>query len=151
MIKAAYSVLIVTLCLFLTPGLAAGQEAFSFYGLTFGMTRAEAEMVFPLHTNNMAKEPEHGMASLELSFDRENLLMAISASYSRPEVRLESTGLKRALREKFAAPVRGNHPEISVTIDEHANRAAIVITFQSNGIKEQNIEYYKGEFLKMME
>ena len=151
MTKWTFSILIIPLCLLLIPGPAAGQEAFSFYGLTFGMTRAEAEKVFPLHSNNMAKEPGHGMTSLELSFDREDLLMAIRASFSKPEVKLESMGLKRALREKFSAPVRENHPGIAVTIDEHANRAAMVVTFQSSGIRERNIEHYKGEFLKMLE
>jgi hypothetical protein len=151
MIKSTFSVLIIPITLLLVPGPATGQETFSFYGLTFGMTRAEVEKVFPLHTNNMAKEPGHGMTALELSFDRQDILMTISASFSRPGSKLESTGLQRALREKFAAPVRENHPDISLTIDEYANRAAVVITFQSNGIREQNIEYYKGEFLKIME
>jgi hypothetical protein len=151
MIKWAFSILIIPLCLLLIPDPAASQEVFSFYGLTFGMTRAEAENIFPLHSDNMAKEPGHGMTSLELSFDRESLLMAISASFSKPDGKLESMGLTRALREKFAAPVRENHPGISLTIDEHANRAAVVVTLQSFGIREQNIEHYRGEFLKILE
>ncbi len=129
----------------------ASAGNFGFYGLRFGMTQAEVQAVFPGQRGAMIVDPGHGMSSLELGFDREGLLMEIRAGYLRPEGTLENTGIKRALREKFVAPVNENHPGVDVTIDEFSNRAAYTVIFQSSGIREKNIEHYKQEYLRAME
>jgi hypothetical protein len=140
----------VTLSL-LTPNVSSAEDAFNFYGLEFGMTREAAGQVFPLLKGNIVREPGHGMSTLELYFDRRELLMEIRASYPKPEGKLENTGLQRALREKFLFEVREGLPGITANVDEYGNRAAVTVVFQSHGIREENIEYYKQGFLKAME
>ena len=130
---------------------AAGQETFSFYGLEFGSTPAEVRTHFPKLDGNLVEDPGHGMSSLELYFDREDLLMEIRATYPRPDDKLEALGQQRALRERFIAPVRDSFPAISVSIDEYGNRAASTVIFQSTGIREKNIEFHKRQHLKKME
>jgi len=133
-----------------SPSESIGEEGFSFYGLQFGMTVEEAKSHFPGLDRNAVADPGHGMTTLELYFDREERLMEIRAGYLNPDDRIEGIGLQRALREKFLAPVRENFPDISVTVDQHGNRAASTVILQSTGIREKNIEYYKREYLGTM-
>jgi len=149
--KGSFCSLTILLTLFLLPTVSPGQEAFDFYGLEFGMTQEEARVLFPQLNNNLVENPGHGMSSLELYFDREDLLMEIQASYGRPEDPLEKIGLQRALREKFFMQIRQNFPEISVTIDEFGNQAVFKLVLLSTSIRERNIEYYKGEFLENLQ
>ena len=136
--------------LLLTPGAVFPQESFSFYGLQFGMARGDTPKHFP-NDDGRVENPGHGMSSLELIFDREDFLMEIRATYMKPGGEFEKTGLQRALREKFVSPLSSGSPDISVTLDEYGNQAAITVIFQSYGIREKNIEYYKTEFLKMLD
>ena len=147
-------ILICTVVLFLLHGLAvavSAQEEFSFYGLKFAMSRSEAQAVFPSLEGDLVRDPGHGMSSLELIFDREDLLMEIRAAYPRPEGKLEEVAVKRALREKFFLPTGENHPEVQATLDEYSNQTAYTVIFLSSTIREKNIEYFKGEFLKGLE
>ena len=127
----------------------AVDEQFSFYGLQFGMTKAETGRIVTLE-GNTARNPGHGMISLELVFDREELLMEIRAGWPRPEEALEYQGFLRALREKFVAPTNSRFPTVAVTLDEYSNRAAIQVHFLSTGIREKNIEFHKNRFLKTL-
>ena len=129
---------------------AAVDEQFSFYGLQFGITKAEAGRRVPL-TGTVARAPGHGMAELELVFDREDLLMEIRAGWSRPEDPLEQQGLLRALRERFVAPTAARFPAVAVTVDEYSNRAAVRIVFLATNIREKNIEHHKNRILKLLE
>ena len=128
-----------------------GEDAFSFYGLKFSMTRDEAAAVFPSLEGNLVREPGHGMSTLELLFDREDLLIEIRAAYPRPEEKLAQVGARRALKEKFIVPVRDTYPDVEVTLDEYANQTAYTMIFPSGALREKNIEYYKGEFLRSLE
>ena len=88
-------------CLLLPAQPLQAQEApFAFYGLQFGMTRQAVGELFTLGENDLVENPGHGMSALELRFDRQGLLMEISASYPQPEGTLENVALKRALNEK---------------------------------------------------
>lgn len=149
--RAIPVLLIVTLIAGAPAGDLRAQEPFSFYGLTFGMTRAETKAVFPEQDGSSVLNPGHGMSTLEILFDREGLLMEIRAGYLRPEEKFKSIGLTRALREKFLVPVKETHPDIEVTLDEYANRAAVTLVLQSSGIREKNIEHYKSEYLNALE
>ncbi len=145
---------VCTVVLFLLHVLAAAvfaQEEFSFYGLKFAMSRSEVQAVFPSLEGNFVREPGHGMVSLELLFDREDLLMEMRASYPRPEGKLEEVAVKRALREKFILFTGENHPEVQATLDEYSNQTAYTVVFLSSTIREKNIEYFMGEFLKGLE
>jgi hypothetical protein len=135
----------------LGPSESFGEEAFSFYGLQFGMTVEEAKRHFPGLGQNAVPDPGHGMSTLELYFDREERLMEIRAGYLNPEGKIERISLQRALREKFLAPVKENFPDVSVTVDQYGNRAASTVIFQSTGIREKNIEHYKRQYLSAME
>ena len=151
MSKLAFVLMSLFALTMLSPSESSGDEAFSFYGLQFGMTVEEAKSHFPLLDRNAVPDPGRGMSTLELYFDREERLMEIRAGYVNPEGKLESSGLQRALREKFLAPVRESFPDISVTVDQYGNRAASTVIFQSTGIRERNIEHYKREYLSSME
>ena len=131
------------------PAVAA-DEQFGFYGLQFGMTKAEAGRHVPLD-GTISKNPGHGMTELELLFDREDLLMEIRAGWPRPEDPLEVQGVLRALRERFVVPVSAKFPAIAVTLDEYSNRAAVRISFLSTGIREKNIDFYKNRLLKTLQ
>jgi len=133
------------------PSASLGEEKFQFYGVEFGMTPEEVKVQFPDLDKNVVRDPGHGMTTLELYFDYEDLLMEIRASYPNPEGRIASLGLQRALSEKFRGPVQEKFPGISVSIDQYGNRAAYTIIFLSTGIREKNIEFYKNEFLKSMQ
>jgi hypothetical protein len=139
----------VLLCSLAAPA-SAQEERFSFYGLEFGMPRAETAKHVSLQ-GTTAKNPGHGMSELELVFDREDLLMEIRASWPRPEDPLNYQGFLRALRERFVSPAAAKFPSISVTVDEYSNRAAVRLVVLSTGIRERNIEYHKGRFLKTLE
>ena len=133
---------------------AGAEEAFDFYGLRFGMSGKDAAVAAPFipGENGQAnvKNPGRGMVALTLVFDREDLLMEIHASYPRPEEPLELEGVRRALRERFVTPVQAGFKDVTVSMDEYANRAALTLVFVSRTRREKNIEYYKGEFLKKM-
>ena len=130
---------------------AAQQQPLSFYGLQMGMTRADAAQKVNGLEGNTVRDPGHGIVTLELNFDREDLLIEIRASYLRPSDPLEFTGVQRALREKFVAPISTAHPDISVTLDEYGNRATLTLILNSTGLREKNIEFYKREFLKQLQ
>jgi hypothetical protein len=147
---AAVVTMLIALAL-LGPSKSHGEGGFSFYGLQFGMTAQEAKKHFPGLKENVVSDPGHGMATLELYFDREEKLMEIRAGYPNPDGKLEGIALQRALREKFVAPVKENYPDLSVTVDQYGNRAASTVVIQSTGIREKNIEHYKGEYLGTME
>jgi len=127
----------------------AADEAFSFYGLQFGMTRDEVDRRFGLD-GSAVRKPGHGMSGLEVAFDREDLLMEIRASWPRPEDPLAYQGLLRALRERFVATVGAKFPTVAVTIDEYSNRAAVQLDFLATDIREKNIDYHKARFLETL-
>ena len=141
----------VLLILAQSAGPPRAQEAFTFYGLRFGMTAEAVKDLFPALEGGTVRKPGWGMSSLEVIFDREGLLMEIRAGSISPGERFQVTGLQRALREKFMVPVQEGFPGIDVTLDEFSNRAAFTLVMQSNGIREKNIEYYKSGYLKAME
>jgi hypothetical protein len=143
-------VLICALVCSLAAPCPAQEERFSFYGLAFGTTRAEAAKLVQLQ-GTMVNNPGHGMSELELVFDREDLLMEIRASWPRPDDPLHYQGFLRALREKFVTPVSAKYPSVSATIDEYSNRAAVRLVFLATGLRERNIEFHKNKYLKMME
>lgn len=139
------------LVLVLMPAICgAADEQFSFYGLQFGMTKAEAGRHVPLD-GTISRNPGHGMSELELVFDREDLLMEIRAGWPRPDGPLELQGFQRALREKFVQVSAVKFPNIAVTLDEFSNRAALRVVFLATGIREKNIEFYKNRFLKTLQ
>lgn len=142
--------LAAALCLAAAPVAAQQGEAFSFYGLKFGMFRVEVGKQVAL-LGNLVKSPGHGMSDLELVFDREDLLMEIRASWPRPEDPLQYQGFLRALREKFVTPTSSRHPSVAVTLDEHSNRAAVRLVFLSTAIRERTIEFHKNGFLKTLQ
>lgn len=129
---------------------AAVDEPFAFYGLQFGMSRAEVAQRFNLE-GDFVKEPGHGLSDIELVFDRDGQLMEMRASWPRPTDPFELQGLQRALREKFVAPVAARFPAIAVTIDEYGNRAAVRLVLLSTAIRERNIDYHKNRFLKLLQ
>ncbi len=128
----------------------AADEQFSFYGLQFGMTKAEAGRHVQLD-GTVAKSPGHGMSELELVFDREDLLMEIRAGWPRPEDPFEFQGLLRALREKFVTPTAAKFPAVAATLDEYSNRAAVRLVFLATSIREKNIDYHKNRVLKTLQ
>jgi len=91
------------------------------------------------------------MSELELVFDREGLLMEIRASWPRPDDPFQYQGLLRALREKFVAPAAAKFPSVAVTLDEYSNRAAVRLIFLATAIRERNIDFHKGTFLKTLQ
>lgn len=142
---------IMTLLLLVIPPLQAQEAPFAFYGLRFGMTRQAVGELFVLGDDNVVEKPGHGISDLVLRFDRQGLLMEISASYPKPDGTLENIALKRALNEKMVAPVREEFPEIDVVLDEYVNRSAVTAVFSSRNLREENIEHFKNQFLKEME
>lgn len=128
----------------------AVDEPFAFYGLQFGMSRAEAAQRFTLD-GDLVKAPGHGLSDIELVFDRDGQLMELRASWPRPDDPFELQGLQRALREKFAAPIASRFPAIAVTIDEYGNRAAVRLVLLSTAIREKNIDYHKNRFLRLLQ
>lgn len=128
----------------------AVDEPFTFYGLQFGMSRAEVGQRVKLE-GDLVKEPGHGLSDIELVFDREGQLMEMRASWPRPDDPLELQGLQRALREKFVGPVSARFPAIAVSIDEYGNRAALRLILLSTAVRERNIDYHKGRFLKVLQ
>jgi len=151
-LKKLLSFLLLAACVGSTAQPAAAQQqTLSFYGLQMGMTRADAAQKFKGFDGGTVRDPGHGIAALELNFDREDLLMEIRAAYLRPADPLEFAGVQRALREKFVAPISAAHPDISVTLDEYGNRAALTLILLATGIREKNIEFHKREFLKQLQ
>lgn len=149
--KKIATILLLAACVGSAPHSAAAQQQFSFYGLQMGMVRSEAARKVNGLDGNTVRNPGHGIASLELIFDREDLLMEIRAGYLRPADPFELAGVQRALREKFVAPISTAHPDISVTLDEYGNRAALTLIMLATGIREKNIEFHKREFLKQLQ
>jgi hypothetical protein len=129
---------------------SAVDEPFSFYGLQFGMTRAEVAQHFKLD-GNLVKDPGHGLSDIELVFDREEQLMEMRASWPRPDDPFEMQGLQRAVREKFLATISARYPAIAATIDEFGNRAALRLLLVSTAIRERNIDYHKSRYLKLLQ
>jgi hypothetical protein len=129
----------------------AQEEPFSFYGLKFGMTRDQTREVFPGQTGDIIKDPGKGMTSLVLLFDGNDRLYEMRARYARPDDPFMAEGLKRALSQKFIGPVRDIYPALDISIDEYSDRASLTIVILSRAIRELNIEFHKGEFLKAME
>lgn len=131
------------------------EEEFAFYGLRFGMPRAEIQKLMPLVEAQKGvasvTRPGHGMVALSLVFDREDLLMEIHASYPRPEEPLELEGVRRALRERFVTPITAAARDVTVSLDEYGNKAALTLGFVSRGRRERSIEYFKAEFLKSLQ
>ncbi|HWR97695.1 MAG TPA: hypothetical protein VN317_04670 [Candidatus Methanoperedens sp.] len=145
------AVALLAAALVVAPSAAgAADEQFSFYGLQFGITKAEAGRRLPL-TGTIVRTPGHGMSELELLFDREDLLMEIRAGWPKPEDPLEQQGLLRALRERFVSPTTAKFPAIAVTLDEYSNRAAVRVVFLATNIREKNIEFHKNRLLKTFE
>lgn len=146
------SFLLLAACIAATPHPAAAQQQpLSFYGLQMGMSRTEVLQKVKALDVNTVRDPGHGIAALELNFDREDLLIEIRASYLRPTDPLEFAGVQRALREKFVAPISTAHPDVAVTLDEYGNRAMLTLILNSTGLREKNIEFYKREFLKQLQ
>ena len=150
--RKTLTTLLLVVALGAAPGtIGAQQPPFSFYGLQFGMTRDEVAQKVKGLDGNSVRDPGHGIGALELQFDREDLLMEIRAAYLRPSDPLELIGVQRALRERFVAPIATAHPDISVTLDEYSNRAALTVVLLSTGLREKNIEFHKREFLKQLQ
>ena len=143
------TVLCAVLCLAAAP-CGAAEEQFAFYGLQFGMARAEVAKLFPLQ-GDVLKNPGHGLADIELVFDREDQLLEIRAGWQRPDDPLQYQGLLRALRERFQVPIQARFPAVAVTLDEYSNRAAVRLLFLATGLREKNIEHFKNVFLKSMQ
>lgn len=142
---------LLALCQAVAPTTASAvDEPFTFYGLQFGMTKAEVNRRFPFEAN-LIKNFGHGMTDLEVYFDREDLLMEIRATYPKPEEAFENAGLLRALRERFVGPVSAKYPAVAVTIDEHSNRAGVKVVFLATNLREKSIEYHKNRYLKLFQ
>lgn len=133
-----------------TQGVAVAEEQFSFFGLQFGMTRAVVAKRVQLQ-GNLVRNPGHGMTDLELTFDLEDQLMEIRASWPRPEEPLQLQGLQRALRELFLSPVTAKFPTVAATLDEYGNRAAVRLVLLSTSLREKNIEFHKSIYLKTLQ
>jgi hypothetical protein len=137
------------------PRPAGGEAEFDFHGLRFGMSSQEASFAAPFVEGQDGQanvlKPGHGMTGLTLVFDRENLLMEIHASYPRPEAALQLEGVRRALRERFLSPVQTAFKDVTVSMDEYANRAALTLVFVSRSRREKSVEYFKAEFLKKIQ
>lgn len=128
------------------------DERFNFYGISFGMKREEVKAV--RGTNIDATEvlkPGHGMMFLTLTYDHEDRLMVIRASYQRPDDAYAQAGLREALREKFLKPVSTGFRNISADIDEYSNMAAFMIVLTDLGLRQGMIDHYREEALKKME
>jgi hypothetical protein len=127
-------------------------EAFSFYGLRFGMTAEQVQELFP--ANAAATEilrPGHGMVSLVLTYDYLGRLSEIRAGWERPADRLQETALRAALREKFLQPIGARWRTVSADVDEMWNRAALTLVMVSGDLRQEAIDHFKEGYLKSME
>lgn len=151
--RVGWAVLAAVVLAFPRP--AGGEEEFVFHGLRFGMSSQEVAFTAPFVEGRdgqaIVQKPGHGMTGLTLVFDRESLLMEIHASYPRPEGTLELEGVRRALRERFLLPVQTAFRDVTVSMDEYANRAALTLVFVSRSRRERSVEYFKTEFLKRIQ
>ena len=130
----------------------AGADVFSFYGLRFGMTKDEVRAV--VKTNAEATEVTqvgHGMVFLNLAYDFRGRLNEIRASYERPAGRLQETGLRQALRERFLQPIPQRWRTVIVDLDEQGNRAALTLVLVSGDLRQEEIEHYKKGYLDAMD
>jgi hypothetical protein len=127
------------------------QPAFSFYGLRFGMSRAEIGKLVTLQASDAVTSPGHGMSTLSLEFDRNDLLMEIRAGYARPDEPMRAEGLRRALTAHLVQPVRTGQPGLEATIDEYGNRAGLTVVIRDKGLREENIHFYENQFLSSFE
>ena len=150
--KLTWTVALCVLCtaLFVPP--VTAQEELSFYGIKFGMNRESIDLIMPLQPDaDRVRTPAHGMSSLSFAFDREGLLMEIRATYLIPSDPLEVEGLRQALQQKFVSPLRAAFPDVLVNLDEYSNRAGLTLVLISKGIRTQNVNHYRDEYLKKME
>ena len=131
------------------PGAA---DAFSFYGLRFGMVREEIKTL--RRTNPEVTEvidPGHGMISLQLTYDYVGRLTEIRASYERPADKLREQALRQALREKFLQPISQRWRDVSGDVDEYFNRAALTLVFIATDLRQEALDHFKDQYLKAMD
>jgi hypothetical protein len=133
------------------PAAASAQQAFSFYGLRFGMSHDEAGKLVSLMADNVVRNPGHGMSTLALGFDRNNLLMEIRAGYPKPDEAMQAEGVRRALNQRLLHPVRTSFPGLEASIDEYGNRAGITVVIRDKGLREENVQFFQNQFLSKME
>ncbi len=131
---------------------ATKPEEFSFYGLRFGLSRAEASTLFKTNEGGTeALKPGHGMMFLSLAYDHRDRLMEIKASYQRPDNPYALEGLRQALQAKFVQPVTARFRNVAVNSDEYGNAAALTLVFQSLDLRQETIDYHRDEMLKKLE
>lgn len=129
-----------------------GREAFSFYGLRFGMKAEEVHAVLPLNEKRSeALKPGHGMADLVVGFDHRGRLTEIRASWERPGEPLREEGLRRALLERFVQAVPARWREVSASLDEFSNRSALTVVLVALDLREENLTHFKNEYLRLMD
>ena len=133
------------------PTAASAEQAFSFYGLRFGMSRAEVGKAVSLMAEDVVRNPGHGMSSLALFFDRNDLLMEIRAGYAKPDEPMQAEGVRRALNQRLLLPIRTSHPGLEATIDEYGNRAGLTVLIRDKGLREENVQFFQNQFLSKME
>jgi hypothetical protein len=134
-------------------GEADKAQDFSFQGLHFRMTREQVRALYPT-ANPEATEirtPGHGMMFLNLGYDHRDRLMEIRASYQRPDTPLADEGLRRALRDRWVAPVTAKYRNVAVSVDEYGNRAAMTVVFLSQDVREESINFFRDEMLKKLD
>jgi hypothetical protein len=130
----------------------AGREAYSFYGLRFGMTVDEVRAVVKTgERGTEALKPEHGMMHLVMAYDYRGRLAEIRASWERPAEPQREEGLRRAINEKFVAPAAARSREVSATIDEFSNRSALTLVLVALDLREEGLNHFKAEYLKQLE
>lgn len=130
----------------------AAPEPFSFYGLRFGMSAEEVRSI--VATNEQGTEvvkPGHGMMLLTLAYDFKGRLAEIRAAYQRPETPLRDEALLRAINDRFVQPVSAKYREISVSIDQYSNRAAATLVFLALDQRQEALEHYRAEYLKLLD
>jgi len=129
----------------------AGEE-FSFYGLRFGMDVQEVRRVFPTNADGTeALEVKHGMRFLQFVYDYRNRLGEIRASYERPGDGLREAALRLALRERFIQPISSRWRNVTTSLDENSNRAAIILVLVSQTMRQEAIEHFRDEYLSKMD
>lgn len=129
-----------------------GREGFSFYGLRFGMTVDEVRAAVPTGARGTeALKPAHGMMHLSFAYDYRGRLAEIRASWERPAEPQREEGLRRALNEKFVQPAAARSREVSASLDEFSNRAAVTLVLVALDLREEALNHFKDEFLKQLE
>jgi len=138
-------------------------QAQDFYGVKFGMLKPDVEKIFTIDSQyrlNQVKNPGHGMNSLYLHFDNNNLLYYIEAYYALTNDNEENEALSLALNSKFIEPVKKLHlqQEIDVKIvtyksvgEYNASEEFVILKMSSKSIREQYVRYLKESLLKKME